>query len=236
MITLRELKSNIERQTLLEKTDEWFPVNDDWKFMVGDEVRTPDGLVKVVATHNDSSTFYGKIITPIHDDVLKGETYEYRSYETQVLSKKKDKRLVKTVKDVMKKSKQQNKDDDLLQIDDSKARHKSPAIHNPIVINPVLEIFGSVLSKKEIKDLTNTNGNSIKEGLSDSMARGLALAVKRKAMVLGKSAQQEQDIEKKLSLMSRQISAVAALALLATSVSGEGLLSKAGIVSGLFSG
>ena len=68
------------------------------------------------------------------------------------------------------------------------------------------------------------------------MARGLALAVKRKAMVLGKSAQQEQDIEKKLSLMSRQISAVAALALLATSVSGEGLLSKAGIVSGLFSG
>ena len=40
MITLKELKSNIERQTLLEKTDEWFPVNDDYKFMVGDEVRT----------------------------------------------------------------------------------------------------------------------------------------------------------------------------------------------------
>ena len=32
MITLKELKSNIERQTLLEKTDEWFPVNDDYKF------------------------------------------------------------------------------------------------------------------------------------------------------------------------------------------------------------
>ena len=111
MITLKELKSNIERQTLLEKTDEWFPVNDDYKFMVGDEVRTPDGLVKVVATHNDSATFYGKIITPIHDDVLKGETYEYRSYEAQVLAKKKDKRLV-SKKDV-KKMKQSKKDDDI---------------------------------------------------------------------------------------------------------------------------
>ena len=153
-----------------------------------------------------------------------------------MLAKKKDKRLVKTVGDILKKTQKQKKDDELLQIDDAKARHKSPAIHNPIVINPVIEMFGDVLSKKDIKDLTNTNGNSITEGLTDSMARGLALAVKRKAMVLGKSAQQEQDIEKKLSLMSRQISAVAALALLATSVSGEGLLSKAGIVSGLFSG
>ena len=55
-------------------------------------------------------------------------------------------------------------------------------------------------------------------------------------MVLGKSAQQEKDVEAKLNIISRQISAVAALALLATSVSGEGLLSKAGVVSGLFSG
>jgi len=236
MITLKELKANCERQTLLEKDDQWYPVDDEHKFEVGDEVRTPDGLVKVVSSHKESQTFYGKIITPIHDDVLKGETYEYRGYETQVLAKKKDRRLVKTVKDIMKQTQKQKKDNDMLQIDDSSARHKSPAIHNPITINPVLEIFGGVLSKKEIKELTNTNGNSITEGLTDSMARGLALAVKRKAIVFGKSAQQEQDIEKKLSLMSRQISAVAALALLATSVGGEGLLSKAGIVSGLFSG
>jgi hypothetical protein len=80
------------------------------------------------------------------------------------------------------------------------------------------------------------NKDNITEGLTDSMARGIALAVKRKAMVLGKSAQQEKDVEAKLNIISRQISAVAALALLATSVSGEGLLSKAGVVSGLFSG
>ena len=90
------------------------------------------------------------------------------------------------------------------------------------------------MSNKEIKDLTK--GYSIKEGLSDNMARGIALVVKRKAMTLGKQAQQEKDIEKKLVLISRQISATAALALLAISVGGDGLLSKAGVVSGLFSG
>ena len=234
MITLKELKTNIARQSLLEKENEWFPVNDDYRFEVGDEVRTADGLVRVVATHKDSMTFYGKIITPIHDDVLKGETYEYRNHETQVLAKKKDKRLVKKM--TMKKAKQQSKDDDLLQIDDASAQHKSPEIHNPITINPVIEMLEGILTKKQIKYWTEMNKENITEGLTDSMARGLALAVKRKAMVLGKSAQQEKDIEAKLSLMSRQISAVAALALLATSVSGEGLLSKAGIVSGLFSG
>ena len=233
-MNLKAYNQMIERQTLLEKSDQWFPVEKHHRFEVGDEVRTPDGLVKVVATHNDSMTFYGKIITPIHDDVLKGETYEYRGYEAQVLAKTKDKRLVKKMS--MKKAKTQSKDDDLLQIDDATGQHKSPAIHNPIVINPVLEAVKDVLSEKEIKYWTLKNKDNITEGLTDSMARGIALAVKRKAMVLGKSAQNEKDVEAKLNIISRQISAVAALALLATSVSGEGLLSKAGVVSGLFSG
>jgi hypothetical protein len=221
--------------TLLGEEDKWYPVDNEHQFEVGDEVRTPDGLVRVIATHNETRTFYGKIITPIHDDVLKGETYEYRGYETQVLAKKKDKRLIKKM--TMKKAKQSSKDDDMLQIDDyNGARHKSPAIHNPIVINPVIEAVKDVLTEKQIKYWTHMNKDNITEGLTDSMARGIALAVKRKAMVLGKSAQQEKDVEAKLNIISRQISAVAALALLATSVSGEGLLSKAGVVSGLFSG
>ena len=236
MITLQELKTNITKQKYFAEADEWFPVDNDHNFEVGDLVRTPDGLVRVMATHKLSKSFYGTIITPIHDDVRKGETYEYRNYETQVLAKVKDKRLVR--KDLARsnnnKVKQLSKDDELLQISDEEGRHKSPDIYNPININPVIEMCEGVLSNKEIKDLTK--GYSIKEGLSDSMARGIALVVKRKAMTLGKQAQQEKDIEKKLVLISRQISATAALALLAISVGGDGLLSKAGVVSGLFSG
>ena len=92
MITLQELRNNYHR-TLLKDETQWFPVNDDHQFEVGDQVRTPDGLCKIVATHPESMTFYGEIITPIHDNVVKGETYEYRNYETQVLAQKKDKRL-----------------------------------------------------------------------------------------------------------------------------------------------
>ena len=91
-----------------------------------------------------------------------------------------------------------------------------------------------VLRNKEIKDLTK--GDIIKEGLTQSMIRGIALAVKRKAINYGKQAQSTQDVETKLDLISKQVSATAALALLAVSVSGEGVLSKAGIISGLFSG
>jgi len=212
-------------------------VNDDHTFDIGDQVRTADGLVKVVASHPESNTFYGEIITPIHDNVRKGETYEYRGYETQVLALKKDKRLVKMKDKKTMKTKQQSKDDDLLQIDDAEARHKSPAIFNPITINPIIE---EVLTKREyhkiIHECGGATGNQICEGLTQSMIRGVALAVKRKAMNYGKQVETAPDVERKVELISKQCSAIAALALLAVSVSGDGVLSKAGIVSGLFSG
>jgi len=230
MITLQELRNNYH-QTLLNNEAAWFPVSDDHRFDMGDEVRTPDGLVKIVAVHPDSQSFYGTIIKPIHDNVIKGETYEYRFYETQVLAQKKDKRLV-SKKDV-KKMKQSKKDDDMLQIDDADARHKSPALFNPITINPILD---GVLTNKEIKVITEMNGNNLTEGLTQTMIRGLALAIKRKAMNFGKQIDSAPDVDAKLTLISKQNSAIAALALLAVSVSGDGVLSKAGIVSGLFSG
>ena len=43
-----------------------------------------------------------------------------------------------------------------------------------------------------------------------------------------------QDSEKKLDLLSQQVSALAALTLVGISVGGDGLLSKGGILSGLF--
>ena len=221
----------------MTEAEKWFPVDKDHRFEEGDEVRTPDGEVLIISVSTDGRAFYGKIITPIHDDVRKGETYEYRNYETQILAKVKDKNLVRKKNVKMKTATQKDKDDDLLMIDDVDGRHKSPALYNPIVINPVMEMCKGVLSKNEIKDLTNGNREIITEGvLTDTMIKTMALAIKRKAITLGRQAQKEPDMESKMNLISRQVSATAALSLLAVSVSGDGILSKAGIVSGLFSG
>ena len=75
----------------------------------------------------------------------------------------------------------------------------------------------------------------IEEGkLSDAAARILALAIKKKVINKGREVRSTQDSDKKLDLLSQQISALAALTLVGISVGGDGLLSKGGILSGLF--
>ena len=75
----------------------------------------------------------------------------------------------------------------------------------------------------------------IEEGeLGDDAARLIALAVKKKVIRKGREVRSTQDYEKKLDLLSQQISALAALTLVGISVGGDGLLSKGGILSGLF--
>ena len=75
----------------------------------------------------------------------------------------------------------------------------------------------------------------IEEGkLSDTGARLIALAIKKRVINKGREVRSTQDSEKKLDLLSQQISALAALTLVGISVGGDGLLSKGGILSGLF--
>ena len=75
----------------------------------------------------------------------------------------------------------------------------------------------------------------IEEGkLSDAAARILALVVKKKVINKGREVRSTQDPDKKLDLLSQQVSALAALTLVGISVGGDGLLSKGGILSGLF--
>ena len=75
----------------------------------------------------------------------------------------------------------------------------------------------------------------IEEGkLSDAASRILALAIKKKVINKGREVRSTQDSEKKLDLLSQQVSALAALTLVGISVGGDGLLSKGGILSGLF--
>ena len=75
----------------------------------------------------------------------------------------------------------------------------------------------------------------IEEGkLSDAASRILALAIKKKVINKGREVRSTQDPDKKLDLLSQQVSALAALTLVGISVGGDGLLSKGGILSGLF--
>ena len=75
----------------------------------------------------------------------------------------------------------------------------------------------------------------IEEGkLSDAGARLVALAVKKKVINKGREVRSTQDPDKKLDLLAQQVSALAALTLVGISVGGDGLLSKGGILSGLF--
>lgn len=76
--------------------------------------------------------------------------------------------------------------------------------------------------------------DKIEEGLTDNVARGTALIIKRKVIQLGRKVRSSKDLDQKLDFMSIQLSSLAALTLLSISVGGDGLLSKAGIVSGLF--
>ena len=75
----------------------------------------------------------------------------------------------------------------------------------------------------------------IEEGkLGYAGARLIALAIKKKVINKGREVRSTQDPDKKLDLLSQQVSALAALTLVGISVGGDGLLSKGGILSGLF--
>ena len=71
---------------------------------------------------------------------------------------------------------------------------------------------------------------------SDAMAKTTALVIKRKVIVKGKQVRSATDLATKIDLLSIQLSSIAALTLLSVAVSGDekSLLSRAGVVSGLF--
>ena len=75
----------------------------------------------------------------------------------------------------------------------------------------------------------------IEEGkLTDAAARIISLAIKKRVIGKGREVRSAGTLEEKVDLLSQQVSALAALTLVGISVGGDGLLSKAGILSGLF--
>ena len=79
--------------------------------------------------------------------------------------------------------------------------------------------------------------DQLEEGFSDAMAKTTALALKRKVIVKGKQVRSATDVADKIDKLSIQLSSIAAMCLLAVAMSGDekSILSRAGVISGLFS-
>ena len=77
---------------------------------------------------------------------------------------------------------------------------------------------------------------SVSEGMTSSIAKVLAMGLKRKVIGVGNQVESATDLEKKINLLSKQINVIAGLVLTTISVSDEkGLLSKGAILTSLFS-
>ena len=76
---------------------------------------------------------------------------------------------------------------------------------------------------------------SVSEGMTSNVARMSAIVLKKRVVGYGNRVEDSTDIGQKLDYLSKQISAVGGIALVACSLSGEGLLSKGAIFTSLFS-
>ena len=77
---------------------------------------------------------------------------------------------------------------------------------------------------------------TLQEGMTGSIAKVLAMGLKRKVIAIGNQVEGATDLEKKINLLSKQINVIAGLVLTTISVSDEkGLLSKGAIFTSLFS-
>ena len=80
------------------------------------------------------------------------------------------------------------------------------------------------------------SGEPLDEGMTGSIAKVLAMGLKRKVIGIGNQVDSATDLEKKINLLSKQINVIAGLVLTTISVSDEkGLLSKGAILTSLFS-
>jgi len=77
--------------------------------------------------------------------------------------------------------------------------------------------------------------DELNEGMTDTIAKGSAILLKKRSIGFGNKVQSTTDIGDKIDFLSQQLNAIAGIALLAVSISGEGLLSKGAIFTSLFS-
>jgi len=125
-----------------------------------------------------------------------------------------------------------------------KSFEKDGSIH-PNAVNSLMRIVAGVhsgrygyMNKNNPKVPQNyaREEDELNEGMTSSIAKVLAMGLKRKVIGIGNQVDSTTDLEKKINLLSKQINVIAGLVLTTISVSDEkGLLSKGAILTSLFS-
>ena len=89
--------------------------------------------------------------------------------------------------------------------------------------------------EKSVSPKFELGSQSVSEGMTSNVAKMTAIGLKKRVVGYGNRVEGSTDIGQKLDYLSKQISAVGGIALVACSLSGEGLLSKGAIFTSLFS-
>ena len=126
-----------------------------------------------------------------------------------------------------------------------KTFEKDGSIH-PNAVNALMRVVTGVHSgrygwmnknnPKVPQNYAREEDETLQEGMTGSIAKVLAMGLKRKVIGIGNQVDSATDLEKKINLLSKQINVIAGLVLTTISVSDEkGLLSKGAILTSLFS-
>ena len=79
------------------------------------------------------------------------------------------------------------------------------------------------------------SGEPLDEGMTSNVAKMIAIGLKKRCISLGNQVESVTDVGEKINNLSKQLNAVAGIALVAVSMSDEGLLSKGMILTSLLS-
>ena len=79
------------------------------------------------------------------------------------------------------------------------------------------------------------SGEPLDEGMTSNVAKMIAIGLKKRCISLGNQVESATDVGEKINNLSKQLNAVAGIALVAVSMSDEGLLSKGMILTSLMS-
>ena len=125
-----------------------------------------------------------------------------------------------------------------------KTFEKDGSIH-PNAVNALMRVVTGVHSgrygwmnknnPKVPQNYAREEDETLQEGMTSNVAKMTAIGLKKRCISLGNRVESATDIGEKINNLSKQLNAVAGIALVAVSMSDEGLLSKGMILTSLLS-
>ena len=125
-----------------------------------------------------------------------------------------------------------------------KTFEKDGSIH-PNALNSVMRVVAGVHSgrygymnknnPKVPQNYAREEDETLQEGMTSNVAKMTAIGLKKRSISLGNRVESATDIGDKINHLSKQLNAVAGIALVGVSMSDEGLLSKGMILTSLLS-